>query len=37
MSEEELFSKQMRNATRHVHAISDALVNGKILFGKKWK
>ena len=35
MSEEELFTKRMRKATRQVHAISDALVNGKLLFGKK--
>ena len=27
------FSKQMREATREIHAISDALVNAKLAFG----
>lgn len=27
------FSKQMREATRDIHALSDALVNAKLAFG----
>lgn len=35
MAEEETpFSKQMRLATREIHANSDALVNAKLAFGK---
>ena len=32
--DEESFTKQMRKATRDVHAVSDALVNAKLAFGK---
>jgi hypothetical protein len=28
------FTKQMRSATREIHAISDALVNAKLAFGE---
>lgn len=33
---EELFTTTMRKATRKAHAISDALVNAKLLFGKNF-
>lgn len=32
--EEENFCKKMAKATRGIHAISDALVNAKLAFGK---
>jgi len=34
MPEEENFCKKMSKATRGIHAISDALVNAKLAFGK---
>lgn len=35
-NEEENFCKKMRKATREIHAISDALVNAKLAFGKDY-
>lgn len=34
-SKEESFSKRMRKETRDVHKVSDALINAKLVFGKK--
>jgi hypothetical protein len=34
MMEKETFTMKMRRATREIHAISDALVNAKLAFGK---
>jgi hypothetical protein len=36
MMEKETFTMKMRRATREIHAISDALVNAKLAFGKYW-
>jgi hypothetical protein len=33
---DETFTKKMRSATREIHAMSDALVNAKLAFGKFW-
>lgn len=35
MTEEENFCKKMAKATRGRHAVSDALVNAKLAFGKE--
>lgn len=35
MTEDIPFTKQMRQATREIHAVSDALVNAKLAFGKE--
>lgn len=34
-TDEDTFCKKMRKATRDIHAVSDALVNAKLAFGKK--
>lgn len=33
-AERDSFCKKMRKATREIHAVSDALVNAKLAFGK---